>query len=73
MTMKRDDKVQIIRDLLADGQGRFSVTELLVKAGSERRALSGPRGRRRPRADPRRSRGDALHQRHHRCGSARRR
>ena len=40
MTMKRDDKVQIIRDLLADGQGRFSVTELLVKAGSERRARS---------------------------------
>lgn len=40
MTMKRDDKVQIIRDLLADGQGRFSVADLLVKAGSERRARS---------------------------------
>lgn len=40
MTMKRDDKVQIINDLLADGQGRFSVADLLVKAGSERRARS---------------------------------
>lgn len=40
MTMKRDDKVQIIRDLLADGNGRFTVAELLAKAGSERRARS---------------------------------
>jgi len=40
MTMKRDDKVQLISDLLADGQGRFSVADLLVKAGSERRARS---------------------------------
>jgi len=40
MSMKRDDKVQIIRDLLADGQGRFSVADLMVRAGSERRMRS---------------------------------
>jgi hypothetical protein len=40
MTMKRNDKVQIIIDLLADGNGRFTVAELLAKAGSERRARS---------------------------------
>lgn len=40
MTMKRNDKVQIITDLLEAGNGRFTVAELLVKAGSERRARS---------------------------------
>jgi len=38
--MKRDDKVQIITDLLAAGNGRFTVTELLVAAGTERRSRS---------------------------------
>jgi len=40
MTMKRNDKVQIIVDLLAAGQGRFTVADLLAAAGSERRARS---------------------------------
>jgi hypothetical protein len=40
MTMKRNDKVQIITDLLATGNGRFTVAELLAAAGSERRARS---------------------------------
>ena len=40
MTMKRNDKVQIITDLLAAGNGRFTVAELLAAAGSERRARS---------------------------------
>ena len=40
MSMKRDDKVQIITDLLAAGNGRFTVAELLVAAGTERRSRS---------------------------------